>query len=172
LPPQRLAADVSGLLTGRLTNPLKVELTECMVVYENWVYPVAGALRPGQSVSFDGVSPRNLEWHLSRRRVVETKDVGTPWEQTSGDVPRILEVMMFYKAAGGADYTGLTHRYQPAIDLSDHLRTGRAILVGRSAAAGSRLGQPDETWAESNLRQWTFYRVVVPVDRSERAAVP
>ncbi len=172
LPPQRLTADISGLLSGRLTNPLKVELTESMVVYENWVYPVAGSLRPGQSVSFDGVSPRNLEWHLSRRRVVETKDVGTPWEQTSVDVPRILELMMFYKAAGGADYTGLTHRYQPAIDLSDHLRTGRAILVGRSAAAGSRLGQPDETWAESNLRQLTFYRVVVPVDRSERAAVP
>lgn len=172
LPQQQLMADLSGLLTGRLTNPLNVELTECFVVYENWIYPVTGALHPGEAVSFDGVSPRNLEWHLSRRRVVETKDVGTPWEQTSVDVPRILEVMMLYKAAGGADYTGLTHRYQPAIDLSDHLHTGRAILVGRSAAAGSRLEPLGEQWAESNLRRWTFYRVVFPVERSERAAIP
>lgn len=169
---QRLSADINGLLSGRLTNPLQVDLTECMVVYENWLYPVAGALRSGEGVSFDGVSPRNLEWHLSRRRVVETKDVGTPWDQASVDVPRILELMMFYGAAGGANYSGLTHRYQPTIDLSGHLRTGRAILVGRSAEPGSRLGQSGEPWDEANVRRWTFYRVVVPVDRSERAAVP
>jgi len=169
---QRLSADINGLLSGRLTNPLKVDLTECMVVYENWLYPVAGALRSGEGVSFDGVSPRNLEWHLSRRRVVETKDVGTPWDQASVDVPRILELMMLYGAAGGANYSGLTHRYQPTIDLSGHLRTGRAILVGRSAEPGSRLGQSGEPWGEANVRRWTFYRVVVPVDRSERAAVP
>jgi hypothetical protein len=123
-------------------------------------------------VNFDGVSPRNLEWYLSRRRVVDTKDVGTPWEQTSTDVPRILEVMMFYKAAGGAGYTRLTHRYQPTVDLSDHLRTGRAILVGRSSVAGSRLQPAGEPWDESNVRRWAFYRVLFPVDRSERAAVP
>ncbi|NLF71183.1 MAG: hypothetical protein GX575_19300 [Candidatus Anammoximicrobium sp.] len=169
---QRLSADINGLLSGRLTNPLPVDLTDCMVVYENWIYPVAGALRPGEGVSFDGVSPRNLEWHLSRRRVVDTKDVGTPWDQSSVDVPRILELMMFYGAAGGAAYTGLTHRYQPGIDLSGHLRTGRAVLVGRSAAAGSRLGPSGEPWDEANVRRWTFYRAVVPVDRSERAAVP
>ena len=133
---------------------------------------MAGALRSGEGVSFDGVSPRNLEWHLSRRRVVETKDVGTPWDQTSVEVPRILELMMFYGAAGGANYSGLTHRYQPSIDLSGHLRTGRAVLVGRSAVAGSRLGHSGEPWAEGNVRRWTFYRVVYPVDRSERAAVP
>ncbi len=169
---QRLTASAYGLLTGQLINPLECELTDCMVLYENWVYPVSGTLRPGQSVTFDGVSPRNLEWHLSRRRVVDSKDVGTPWEQASVDVPRILEMMMFYRAAGGAAYTGLTHRYQPGLDLSDHLRTGRAILVGRGTAAGSRLGPQQGNWEPDRVRQWAFYRVVFPVDRSERAAVP
>jgi hypothetical protein len=104
--------------------------------------------------------------------VVDSKDVGTPWDQGSSDVPRILEMMMFYRAAGGAAYTGLTHRYQPGLDLSEHLRTGRAILVGRSATAGSRLAPERATGEPSRVRQWAFYRVVFPVDRSERAAVP
>jgi hypothetical protein len=167
-----LTASAYGLLTGRLTNPLECELTDCMVLYENWMYPVSGTLRPGEAVTFDGVSPRNLEWHLSRRRVVDSKDVGTPWDQASADVPRILEMMMFYQAAGGVAYTGLTHRYQPGLDLSEHLRTGRAILVGRSATAGSRLDPQHANWDPSHVRQWVFYRVVFPVDRSERAAVP
>jgi hypothetical protein len=169
---QRLTASVHGLLTGQLTNPLECELTDCMVLYENWMYPVPGTLSPGKAVMFDGVSPRNLEWHLSRRRVVDSKDVGTPWDQASSDVPRILEMMMFYQAAGGAAYTGLTHRYQPSLDLSEHMRTGRAILVGRSTAAGSRLDPQRVNWDPSCVRQWAFYRVVFPVDRSERTAVP
>lgn len=169
---QRLTASVHGLLAGQLTNPLDCELTDCMVLYENWMYPVTGTLSPGEAVTFDGVSPRNLEWHLSRRRVVDSKDVGTPWDQASADVPRILEMMMFYQAAGGAAYTGLTHRYQPGLDLSEHLRTGRAILVGRSPTAGSRLIPQRADWEPDRVRQWAFYRVVFPVDRSERAAVP
>jgi hypothetical protein len=169
---QRLTANIHGLLAGQLINPLDCELTDCMVLYENWMYPVSGTLRPGAAVTFDGVSPRNLEWHLSRRRVMDSKDVGTPWDRASVDVPRILEMMMFHGAAGGAAYTGLSHRYQPYLDLSDHLRTGRAILVGRSPTAGSQLGRQTAGWEASNVRQWTFLRVVFPVDRSERAAVP
>lgn len=169
---QRLRASPHGLLAGQLINPLDCELTECMVVYENWMYPVTGTLTPGKAVSFDGVSPRNLEWHLSRRRVVDTKDVGTPWDQAGVDVPRIMEMMMFYQAAGGAAYTRLTHRYESRLDLSDHLRTGRAILVGRSTAAGSSLASHDRAWDASHERRWAFYRVVFPVDRSERAAAP
>ncbi len=169
---QRLTASAHGSLTGQLTNPLDCELTDCMVLYENWMYPVTGTLGPGEAVAFDGVSPRHLEWHLSRRRVVDSKDVGTPWDQASADVPRILEMMMFYRAAGGAAYTGLSHRYQPSLDLSEHLRTGCAILVGRSATPGSRLRAPAADWPADRVRQWAFYRVVFPVDRSERTAVP
>lgn len=170
---QRLSANVHGLLAGQLTNPLDCELTDCMVLYQNWLYPVSGTLTPGKAVTFDGVSPRNLEWHFSRRRVVDTKEVVTQWDPTSTDVPRILEMMMFYRAAGGASYTKtLTHRYQASLDLSEHLRTGRAILIGRSAAGGSRLAPDGGRWDDSCLRRWAFYRVVFPVDRSERTAVP
>lgn len=163
---QRLAVNNNGLLSGRLANPLDVELSDCMVLYRNWSYPLTGSLRPGQEFTIDGLPPRNLEWRLTRRRVVDSKDVSTPWDQASLDTQRILEILMFHKAAGGKAYTALDHRYQPYLDLSDHLRTGRVILVGRGPEAASSLtrdGRPLDRWTD---RQWTIYRIVFPVTTS------
>jgi len=158
-----LTIDSNGLLSGRLANPFDIELSDCMVVYENWAYPLSGALGPGETVSFSGLSPRNLEWHLTRRKVVDTQDVGRPWDQQTSVVPRIMEIMMFYGAAGGESYTGLTHRYQPYVDLSEHRRIDRAILVGRGAAPSSQLMRDGQSLGEYCDRHWTFYRLVFPV---------
>ncbi len=159
-----LTVDPNGLLSGRLVNPLEVELHDCQVLYRNWSYPLTGTIEPGATVSFEGLRPRNLEWRLTRRQVVETREIGTPWDQASWDVPRILEILMFYQAAGGRRYTGLTHRYQPYLDLSEHLRTGQAILVGRSARPATTLLRDGQSQAELTDRQWTFYRIVYPVE--------
>jgi hypothetical protein len=164
---RELAVDGNGLLSGRLRNPLSIELSDCRVMYQNWIYPLAGVLVPGETVSFDGVSPRNLQWHLTRRRVIDTKDIGTPWDRSSLDIPRMMEVMMFYRAAGGETYTGLTHRYQGRIDLSDHLRGGRAILVGRGKAAASQLHRDGRPLRENYDRHWTIYRLIFPVDEPD-----
>jgi hypothetical protein len=165
LPAQHgLQVDRNGLLTGYLRNPLAVELSDCRVMYQNWTYPVSGSLSPGGTFSFSGATPRNLQWHLNRRRVVDTKDVGTPWDHSSFDVPRMMEVMMFYRAAGGEAYTGLTHRYTAQLDLSDHLRGGRAILVGRAATPAARLLRGGQSLKENYDRKWTIYRIVFPVD--------
>lgn len=160
-----LTANNSGLLSGRVTYPLDVELSECMVFYENRAYLLSGTVMPGESISFDHLKYRDLEWRLTRRRVIETRDIGTPWDQTSQDVPRIVEMMMFHEAAGGESYTGLSQRYQPFVDLSDHLRTGRAVLVGRSKAPASRLVRDGQPMAESYDRHWTYFRVVFPVEK-------
>ncbi|MCL4204982.1 MAG: hypothetical protein KJ000_21080 [Pirellulaceae bacterium] len=163
-----LSVDSNGLLSGRMLNPLAVELNDCQVLYRNWSYPLTGSLRPGAVVAFDGLRPRNLEWRLTRRQVVDTRDVSTPWDQASLDVARILEVLMFYQAAGGRKYTGLTHRYQSYLDLSDHLRMGRAILVGRGAEPAATLNRDGRSQAELTDRRWTLYRVVFPVDSPVR----
>jgi hypothetical protein len=159
-----LAVDNNGLLSGRLVNPLEVELSDCQVLYRNWSYPLTGSLRPGASVAFETLRPRNLEWRLTRRQVVDTREVGTPWDQASLDVPRILEALMFYQAAGGHRYTGLTHRYQPYLDLSEHLRMGQAILVGRSTTPATTLLCDGQSQQQLTDRHWTFYRIIFPVD--------
>jgi hypothetical protein len=163
----RLAADRHGMVRGEVRNPLHVDLTDCLILYENWVYPLPGALAAGQTCSLDGLSPRNLEWRLTRRRVVDTKDVGTPWDKASLDVPRILEIMMFHKAAGAELYTGLTHAYQSYLDLSDHLRAGRAVLLGRGTAPAALLARDGRPLSEYCDQHWAYYRVVLPVDRPQ-----
>jgi hypothetical protein len=106
-----------------------------------------------------------LEWRLTKRTVVDTKDQTTPWQQNSTDVPEILQIMMFHEVASGRSYTGLTHRYQSYIDLSDHVRSGRAILVGRAARRATELTQGDKSLGEfyEPDRSWTYFRLVLPV---------
>jgi hypothetical protein len=93
----------------------------------------------------------------------DNKDTTTPWDQADQDIARIAEMMMFHDAAGGRGYSRLKHRHQAFIDLSGHLRSGRAILLGRSdqpAAAWTVNGQAMDEQLETRL---TFYRVVFPV---------
>ena len=158
-----------GLLRGDVSNPLPCSLSDCMVVYDNWAYRLerkGGVLRPGDSAKVDLEKAINLSWRLTRRRVVEIRDVTTPWNPQDLDVARIVEMMMFFKAAGGENYTGLKHRYQPYIDLSEHLRLGRAILVGRASAPATTLLLDNEPVDADYERRTTFCRVVFPVDRS------
>jgi hypothetical protein len=86
-------------------------------------------------------------------------------------VARILELMMFHAASGGRTYTGLVARHQSDVDLSSHLQTGRAILVGRTGRPAVRLlrdGRPIEDQpGAATVQQWTFYRLVLPVARSD-----
>ena len=86
-----------------------------------------------------------------------------PWDEASRDVPRIVEMMMWHDAAGGRNYTGLLHRYQGEIDLSDHLRTGRAVLIARTDEPGAELALNGQAPPEENVRRWTWRRIVFPV---------
>lgn len=160
----QLTKDSNGQLRGEVTYPLNVPLTECMMFFENWAYRLTGSVMPGQTLRFDGLAPLHLEWRLTRRRVVETKDVSTPWNEVSVDVARIAEVMMFHRAAGGESYTKLGHRYHGRLDLSKHLRKGRAILVGRSDQPAGRVLGDDRAVGGFDEQYWTFYRIAYPVE--------
>ena len=164
-----LHLDSGGLLRGSVVNPLRVELYDCVLLYENWAYKLdrkGGVLGPGDNTPIHLEKPLNFSWRLTRRRVVDIKDITTPWEQGDGDVPRILEMMMFHRIAGGDRYTQLQHRYQNYVDLSEHLTNGRAILLGQAKQAASDL-RLNEQAAEANYdRRWTYYRVVFPVEAS------
>ena len=109
--------------------------------------------------------PLNLEARLTQRTVVNSRDVSTPWEKDSLDVSRILLMMMFHDAARGSSYTGLTNRYQSYLDLTDHVRLGRAVLAGRAPAGVSQLQSlSGESLVDSaDVQSWTWYRIVLPV---------
>lgn len=165
-----LKADVSDLLRGSVVNPFEVELHDCMIFYANWVYLLErtrGRLAPGQTARVEDERPRNLQWRLTRRQVKEMKDVATPWDPASLDVPRIMEMMMFQDKAGGDQYTKLAHRYQDYVDLSAQLDNGRAVLIGRAEERGTKVAVDGQTLGGGAGRHWTFCRVMFPVDRSK-----
>ena len=79
---------------------------------------------------------------------------------------------MFFDACDGRNYTGLLHRYQNFVDLSNLLKADRAILVGsapsEAAAAtkyGSLLLRDGEPLAATGQRQLTVYRFVYPISK-------
>ncbi len=165
--PGTLQANDIGMLSGQLTNPLPINLTDCTLLSDRWAYSLRN-VAAGQQVSLDAtLAPRNVETLLQRRRMEDLKDVTTPWDQSDTRVPRIVQMLMFHEAAGGRGYTGLTHRYQGQIDLSDHLNTERAVLVGRASEPAVRLNV-DSGPVEDNgsNKHWTYYRIVFPVVRS------
>jgi hypothetical protein len=160
---EALEPTTDGLITGKFGYDLDLVLTDCSIYYENWVYRIQGPVKRGRVIAIDELgAPRNLLWKLTEKQVIEAKDIITPYDPRTTDLRRILEIMMFHEAAGGDSYTLLTQRFQPRIDLSDHLRTGRAILVGR--AERSPLAWQGESLAAATPDQAiTMVRVVIPV---------
>jgi hypothetical protein len=161
-----LTVTKAGLLQGEITNVLATGLSDGRLYYDRWAYTL-GDLAPGERIRIqDQRAPRNIEWMLTRRKVIDTKDISTPWDATSLDVPRIMEMIMFHDAAGGRQYTRLLHRHQRHIDLSSHLNSGRAILVGRAEQPATELLRDGEALLDRHdvdHRFWTFYRLIFPV---------
>ncbi len=158
-------------LEGNIVNPLKVDLKDCMLLYHHWYYAMPSRIAPGQSirVSFDTI-PKDLPRRLNGRRVVQGSEQITPWNPADRDsVPRLLEMMMFYKSATGPTYTTLLHRYQPQLDFSNLLMLNRAILVGRVDEPFVALdvsGDENTPPATQDMNQ-TWVRIVFPVEQNQ-----
>lgn len=171
-----LWVDRNGLLKGTFVNPLSEPLSNVVISYGRWAYRVEQTIGPGQSVRLDDLQRRDFEWLLTRRRIITTQTsyATMPWDIQSRDVPRILEIMLAYRAAGGKAYTGLYHRYQGHLDLSSHLYLGRALVVGQTAKPASHIYQAvqqgeDINWTQQCGQTWTWYRLIIPVGRWDRA---
>ena len=144
-------------------------MSNCRVYYENWAYTIDGRLKPGQEVDLEDITPLDLKWQLMRRRVVESHEVTSLWDRTDvTNAPRITEMMMFYGAAGGRAYTGLTHGYLGFLDMSRQLRSGQAVLVGQVSGPATTWTHDQQPWTDKLDKSWTYYRISLPV----RSATP
>ena len=120
-------------LQGELTNPLPVDVLDPVLYYHNWFYSLNSRIPAGGTVniSFDTI-PKDISLRLNGRRTIDGKESTTRWDPADrGSIDRLLELMMFYKAANGKSYTSLSHRFQPLLDQSNLLQTDRAVLLGR-----------------------------------------
>ena len=94
-----------------------------------------------------------------------------PSEMYNRDASYILRIMMFYEKAGGRNYTHLSNDYQSFVDLSNLLKTGRAILVAdavqnaNDSKQGAILLRKDTPVARDEDRHAVIYRFVFPVKK-------
>lgn len=155
-----LSADLDSQVLGQVTNPLPVDLRDAMLCYGRWVYPL-GTLPGKGTATIDRFSKfKTIDGMLTRTQVDQDfKDRSQAWDRRSLDVNRILEVMMFHRAAGGTKYTALLDRYQADIDFSDHLKQSRALLIGKTRQSPTKL--LDEEQAKSQTE--TYVRILLPV---------
>jgi hypothetical protein len=112
------------------------------LLYNGWAYRL-GNLEPGRRIDVgEEISPR-------RAKTIVTQDAlgPLPVGQEDGNMfvaqrataEQILNLMMFYEAAGGFGFAQLANDYQAYCDLSRLLELGRAIVVADAAEGGSRL---------------------------------
>ncbi len=161
--PPPLTINQFGLLEGEIVNPLPVELSDCLLVYDEWMYRLK-TLSPGQRVRVADHDPLNLEARLQQRTVANAKDIISPWERDATDVPRIVQMLMFHESARGSAYTNLTHRYLSYLDLTPRVRNGRAVLVGRMPQAVTHVSLSGETLStDSRGEPWSWVRIVIPI---------
>ncbi|MEM8946327.1 MAG: hypothetical protein AAGD11_14235, partial [Planctomycetota bacterium] len=166
----QMRQDGEELLSGTITNNTDIELTGCALLYGRWAYNL-GRLPAGRTIAIDDSrQPRTVRTLLTNstagdQTVSRTSADGTvPFVIAQWDVTRLLKAMMFFRAINGTQYTNLTQRYQPFVDMSEQLATDdRAILLARVESGGSYWSDADAALSSDKDRRWTFYRFVMKV---------
>jgi len=157
-----------GRLTGTIANRLEVPLTNSVLIYDKWAY-VVREFAPGREIDLAlDVDPQTVDTYLRHVTAVGDHKVVAPFDQSSFDVPRIVELMTAHELAEGKTYTGLANQYQQFVELSDLVRAGRAVLIGQVAKPGAELERDGQPLADSDgnaavSQRWTFHRYVFPV---------
>jgi hypothetical protein len=157
----------AGTITNRTGGPLK----NARLLYGTWAYRL-GNLEDGQQFE---VGP-----HLDaiQVRTMVARSAGIAADQLSGETERsmffsdrasaeeLVNLIMFYEAAGGQAFAQLPSRYQSYCDLSRLLQFGRAILVAEAPGPGRQLVDGDgKRLGKSDGTSLVMYRFVLPVDK-------
>ena len=156
-------------IEGTFSNPLDQPLKDCRLLFGQYVYQLSESLEPGGEIDIlgDDLREQTTRSYLNRRSK-DSEDANRarriPWNPTSTRIDRLAEILMFYSAAGGREYTGLSHRYQPFADLTDHLQLSRAILVGKVNSLVTPLQIDGQSAQDSYDSASTFVRLIFPVE--------
>ncbi|MEN6449136.1 MAG: hypothetical protein ABFC96_01470, partial [Thermoguttaceae bacterium] len=179
-------AESEQLLSGSITNTLPFALHDCMLAHGRWVYELDtrthGKLEPGESTRVGAMLKRSelktwlTGWKTVFNAAGDTEKYhqeATPYDQSNTDPAYVLGKMMFYEAAGGRRYTGITNDYQQFVDLSDLLKGDRAILIARvpddaASKLGATLLRGDQPLGSAKDQHRTLYRFIFPVKKEAR----
>jgi hypothetical protein len=163
-------------LQGTFKNPLRMPIYNGKIFFGDYVYLLKKPLHPDVVTLVESdTKERTLRSYLNRRTATSTQgnEIGRsqnqPWDPNEKNLTRIADVMMFYQAAGGQGYTGLTNGYHREIDFSRLLRLGQAVLVGQ-IESGSHIKVNAQDVSDRYDSNITMVRVVLPVAKENEAS--
>ena len=108
---------------------------------------------------------RTAAFYFSRREESESdKGGGRPWNPQDDNLDRVAEMMMFHDAAGGRQYTGMTHGFQTYAELSEPVLLQRAILFGSIKDVCTQLNIESGSGDVAYDNASTWIRIVLPVE--------
>lgn len=138
------------------------QLTDCVLIHDRWAY-VIPHFSAAEPIDVESIDPQTADTYFTRRKIVGQRDQSMAYDRAGLDRARILEMMMFYRAAGGRRYVGLLNRYQQFLDLSPQLGLDRAILIGFGPPASAISVDGEPIPADDSAPHLTIYRFLLPV---------
>jgi hypothetical protein len=162
--------DVGGLVAGTVENRTEKNFRNVRLFYNGWGYQV-GTLMAGQQKEVgEELSPLRVKTMVARSALGKAANLaeGSVYHPDDASPEAVLNLMMFFDAAGGRGFAQLPNRFQAEVDLSRLLDLGRAIVVAEADYSGSRLveEESDEEIGEADSSD-VVYRVVFPVRMEE-----
>ena len=95
------------LLSGTIDVSEKLELTDAVLLYDRWAYPIR-QWQPGGIIAIERqLVPQTAETYLRHAAVVDEKSGRGPYDRGSTNVDHIMEMLLFYELAGGEELHGL-----------------------------------------------------------------
>ncbi len=159
-------------VSGTLVNPFDCDMRDAVLFYHNWFYRLNSRIPAGASIhiGLDNI-PKDISRKLNDRRSFEQSELANRWDPADrNSIDRLIELMMFHKAASGANYTSLEHRYEMQLDFSNLLDTDRAIVIAQLDRPAVEIqvhsqDRPDLQAIQELNRVWC--RLVIPVARPQ-----
>lgn len=167
-----------GRLQGYVSHKLSVPLEDCLLAYGSQVYRME-TLAPHQQWSPSPLQSRGLRSFLTG--TISKKIDGADFNETQfieesaqydplgRDAETVARMLTFHQSAGGTAYTGMAHEVCPELDLTEHLKLGRAILFAKAKLPTTQIlvnGAP----AEKSSQQ-TFIRIIFSVKDTQPEGV-
>jgi hypothetical protein len=170
-----LRVNRDGLLEGQVRNPLTSSIRDAAICFGRWYYAI-GELKSGDTFELQFATPKDFKTFLTKRTFVASfgaeaatrgsKELASPWDPESHDLGRIVQMIAFHDAAGGrSGYTGLLHRFEGNLDMSDLIKTNRAVLFGKVARGVCEVALDGNPHADSKGQRLSYCRIVIPVGR-------
>jgi hypothetical protein len=164
------------MVAGSLTNNSRMTLQNARLLYGTWAYRLKD-VAPGATIEVnEELTPISVQTMVTSLALDSSarSTLGSERESLVVDqatAAQLVNVIMFYRAAGGTAFARLPLRYQSYCDLSRQLELGRAVLVAEALASGSRLveagsGQP--LGDAANNSSLTIYRFLLPVSKNNQ----